>query len=157
MRLTVSTFTALDSESEKVVQKALDNLLELGNRTTLVIAHRLSTIRDADMIVVCASGQVAETGTHEELLDKKGHYYDLVQAQKAPTVQREDTESSSGPPSRSQSDADVTDVDASTGEMPILRMEDVHFSYPSRPENSIFKGLTLSVKKGETLALVGPR
>ncbi len=57
----------LDSESELAVQQALS--VALQGRTSLVIAHRLSTVREADQILVIEAGQVAETGTHEELLD----------------------------------------------------------------------------------------
>ena len=71
--------SALDAESERVVQQALDRA-RLG-RTTIVIAHRLSTIRDADRIVVIHEGKVVETGTHSELLELNGHYALLASAQ----------------------------------------------------------------------------
>ncbi len=58
--------SSLDSESERLVQEALDNLM--ANRTTLVIAHRLSTVRRADRIMVVVRGQIVEQGTHDELL-----------------------------------------------------------------------------------------
>ena len=64
--------SSLDSESERLVQDALENLMT--TRTTLVIAHRLSTIRKADRIVVLVDGEIAEEGTHEELLSLKGAY-----------------------------------------------------------------------------------
>jgi subfamily B ATP-binding cassette protein MsbA len=70
--------SALDTESERLVQQALNNLMK--GRTTLVIAHRLSTIRSAHKIVVLDRGEVAEVGTHEELLTVRGVYrrlYDL--------------------------------------------------------------------------------
>ena len=64
--------SALDTESERMVQAALDNLMR--DRTTLVIAHRLSTIEKADRIVVMYQGRIVESGTHAELLAKKGAY-----------------------------------------------------------------------------------
>lgn len=67
--------SALDSESERHVQAALETLMR--GRTTLVIAHRLSTIEKADRIVVMQKGQIVETGTHRELLDKAGVYAQL--------------------------------------------------------------------------------
>ncbi|WP_142269040.1 ABC transporter ATP-binding protein/permease [Streptomyces sp. NBC_00080] len=68
--------SALDTRTEQAVQDAIDALS--ANRTTLTIAHRLSTIRGADQIVVLDSGQVAERGTHEELLERDGRYAALV-------------------------------------------------------------------------------
>ena len=66
---------SLDTESEALVQKALENLM--SGRTTLVIAHRLSTIAKADKIVVMVAGQVVEQGTHQELLSRNGEYAKL--------------------------------------------------------------------------------
>ena len=71
--------SALDTESERLVQEALTKLME--NRTSLVIAHRLSTIRHADEIIVLKEGQVAERGTHEELIEKNGIYSHLCKLQ----------------------------------------------------------------------------
>ncbi len=68
--------SALDTRTEHAVQEAIDALS--ANRTTLTIAHRLSTIRGADQIVVLDSGQVAERGTHDELLERDGRYAALV-------------------------------------------------------------------------------
>lgn len=70
---------SLDNESEKAIQHALDNLLT--NRTSLVIAHRLSTVQNADQIVVLQDGKVVEKGTHQSLLDAKGAYAQLYNAQ----------------------------------------------------------------------------
>ena len=71
--------SALDSESEIIVQEALDKARE--GRTSIVIAHRLSTVYSADCIVVIANGSVVEKGTHTELLAKGGVYYQLHQHQ----------------------------------------------------------------------------
>ncbi len=71
--------SALDTESERLVQKALENLMQ--NRTSIVIAHRLSTVRKADKIIVMVRGQIAETGTHNELLQKGGIYKRLYELQ----------------------------------------------------------------------------
>ena len=71
--------SALDSESEVVVQQALDAAAK--GRTTLVIAHRLSTIQNADMILVVEKGVIVEQGTHFELIERKGTYYNLVNQQ----------------------------------------------------------------------------
>ena len=65
----------LDTESETFIQKSLQTLM--NERTTFVIAHRLSTIQQADRILVIEEGQIVESGKHQELLDKKGRYFDL--------------------------------------------------------------------------------
>jgi len=71
--------SALDTESERLVQKALENMMQ--NRTSIVIAHRLSTIQNADQIVVLQKGVIVEQGKHQELLDQKGVYHNLVAMQ----------------------------------------------------------------------------
>lgn len=71
--------SSLDTESEYQIQKALDRLTE--GRTTFAIAHRLSTLRNADRLMVIDRHRVVESGTHNELLEKKGIYYSLVTAQ----------------------------------------------------------------------------
>ncbi|RFS22515.1 ABC transporter ATP-binding protein [Chitinophaga silvatica] len=71
--------SALDAEAEKLVQSALDNLMQ--HRTTIVIAHRLSTIQYADEIVVMDKGEIKEKGTHEVLMQQQGLYYRLVEMQ----------------------------------------------------------------------------
>jgi subfamily B ATP-binding cassette protein MsbA len=71
--------SALDTESEQHVQAALDELMR--NRTTIVIAHRLSTIENADRILVMEQGEIAEIGSHAELLAAGGHYAKLYQKQ----------------------------------------------------------------------------
>ena len=72
--------SALDLESEALIQESLDLLAH--ERTTIVIAHRLSTITHADKIIVIEHGEVSEAGTHDELMNKQGAYYNLFQIQK---------------------------------------------------------------------------
>ena len=71
--------SSLDSESEKLVQIALDNLME--NKTSIVIAHRLSTIQNADKIIVLEKGKIIEVGIHKDLMKKDGVYSNLVKMQ----------------------------------------------------------------------------
>ncbi|GAA0288729.1 subfamily B ATP-binding cassette protein MsbA [Gracilibacillus halotolerans] len=71
--------SALDLESESLIQDALEKLA--SERTTFIVAHRLSTITHADRIILIENGEVMEEGTHRELMDKKGAYYDLYQVQ----------------------------------------------------------------------------
>lgn len=72
---------SLDTETERQIQDALQKLIK--DRTTLAIAHRLSTLRNATRLIVLDDGKIAETGTHEELLRKKGIYYGLVMSQRS--------------------------------------------------------------------------
>ena len=69
----------VDTRTEKNIQDAMANLMH--NRTSLIIAHRLSTIQDADKIIVIDKGEIVEEGNHNELLNKKGKYYDLYMTQ----------------------------------------------------------------------------
>ena len=69
----------MDTQTERQIQEALDNLIR--GRTTIAIAHRLSTLRDANRLVVLVRGQVAEMGTHTELLAQGGVYKWLYEAQ----------------------------------------------------------------------------
>ncbi|MGO0062552.1 peptidase domain-containing ABC transporter [Brevibacillus fluminis] len=71
--------SALDTESERVIQQNMAEMLQ--GRTTLIIAHRLSTIRHADLIVVLDQGAVVESGTHEQLFQRKGVYHHLLHQQ----------------------------------------------------------------------------
>jgi len=71
--------SSLDTESERLVQDAINNLM--NNRTSVVIAHRLSTIRHADEIIVLNKGEIAERGTHDQLLAQQGIYFKLVEMQ----------------------------------------------------------------------------
>ena len=71
--------SSVDTRTEQLIQKAMDNLMH--GRTSFIIAHRLSTIRHADLILVMDGGDITEQGTHEELLAKRGFYYELYTAQ----------------------------------------------------------------------------
>jgi len=67
--------SSLDSHSEKLIQESLEDLMQ--GRTTIIIAHRLSTLKQMDRIIVFDSGKIIEDGTHEELLEKRGKYFEL--------------------------------------------------------------------------------
>jgi ABC-type multidrug transport system fused ATPase/permease subunit len=69
----------VDNESEELIQKATEKLT--SGRTSIVIAHRLSTIQKADRIVVLDKGKIIESGSHSELLLKRGYYYKLYEMQ----------------------------------------------------------------------------
>src|ERR1039457_2086467 len=69
--------SSVDTSTEIMIQHAIDKLI--SGRTSIIIAHRLSTIRKADKIIVLDKGEIIETGTHNELLAKKGFYYQLHQ------------------------------------------------------------------------------
>lgn len=71
--------SSVDTRTEKLIQKAMDKLME--GKTSFIIAHRLSTIRNADKIIVIDNGEIIEQGNHEELLAKKGYYYNTLNAQ----------------------------------------------------------------------------
>jgi ATP-binding cassette subfamily B protein len=71
--------SSVDTKTEKEIQHALLSLME--HRTSFLIAHRLSTIRDADKIMVIGDGEILESGTHMELMERKGAYYQMVRSQ----------------------------------------------------------------------------
>jgi ATP-binding cassette, subfamily B, multidrug efflux pump len=71
--------SSIDTESEILIQKAIETLIK--GRTSIIIAHRLSTIRKANKIIVLDKGEIKEMGTHEELMEKQGHYFKLHQMQ----------------------------------------------------------------------------
>ena len=69
----------IDTKTELEIQKAFNTLME--GRTTFIVAHRLSTIKNADKILVMNKGNIVEQGTHAELLEKRGFYYNLYNSQ----------------------------------------------------------------------------
>jgi len=143
--------SALDAESELVVQEALDNILQTQKITTAVIAHRLSTIRNADTINVIHGGVVVESGSHDELMDRQDYYYRLVQKQDGGDSEQVD----SAPSSRVSSAINLAGMDTSDA-VDHLRFDNVTFAYPSRPTRTVFTNFNLTIKKGQTVALVGP-
>jgi len=109
------------------------------------------------MIAVVDNGTIVESGTHEELLERKSNYFRLVEAQKAKPS--DETLTNSTPQSTehgSQLDSSVDMYgDVGDGKV-VIEFSDVHFEYPTRPDAPVFRGLNLKVREGETLALVGP-
>ena len=72
----------VDTETEELIQDALINLMK--GRTTIAVAHRLSTIQNADKIILIHKGRIREMGNHQELLSKRGLYYNLYRLQYDP-------------------------------------------------------------------------
>ena len=72
--------SSVDTRTEKLIQEAMDELMK--DRTSFIIAHRLSTLRNADKIIVIDDGHIIEQGSHEELLEQKGYYYNTLNTQK---------------------------------------------------------------------------
>ncbi|KAI9782007.1 MAG: GTPase-activating protein [Peltula sp. TS41687] len=100
--------SALDTKSEGVVQAALDAAAQ--GRTTIVIAHRLSTIKTADNIVVMSRGRIVEQGTHDELIDRRAAYYNLVEAQKIAAAKEVETEVVEGTEDWSKTERELSRV-----------------------------------------------
>lgn len=120
----------------------------------MIIAHRLSTIRNADTIVVVEEGKVVESGRHDDLMDRRGEYFQLVQNQTHAEDKHETTEAPDQIMPRQSTlseGAAFNDVDH-----PLVQFQNVKFAYPTRPDKVIFSKLNLSVRRGENLALVGP-
>ena len=69
----------IDTETETLIQEGLEKMRK--GRTTIAIAHRLSTIKDANLILVLEKGHIVEKGTHDELIDEEGLYYDMYRLQ----------------------------------------------------------------------------
>jgi len=69
----------VDTRTEKLIQKATQRLMK--GRTNFIIAHRISTIKEADLIILMDEGRIVEQGTHQELLDLKGKYFELYKSQ----------------------------------------------------------------------------
>ena len=147
----------LDTLTTHILHKALDKLIEGGEKkqTIIVIAHRLSTIKNADTIAVISDGAVVETGKHKELIKKRGAYFDLVEAQKG----SKSAESGKVVESSVPTGNDLSTVSslAASNMDDLISFHDVGFAYPSRPEQKIFQGLEMTIRKGENLAIVGPR
>ena len=76
--------SSIDTRTEKLVQQGMDRIMH--GRTTFVIAHRLSTVRNSDCIMVLEQGRIIERGTHDELIDKKGKYYELYTGKNGQTI-----------------------------------------------------------------------
>lgn len=154
------------------MQEALDNVLAKKKRTTIVIAHRLSTIRNADKIAVVMGGRVVEQGTHDELLAHGGQYSKLIDAQDRRASTRSSIRGSivssregSFSSTRNNSYADLKELHEIGLEVqdvvdalatPHFKFTDVCFSYPTRPKKPILNDFNLSIRRGETLGLVGP-
>ena len=76
--------SSVDTRTEKIIQEAMDKMME--DRTSFIIAHRLSTVRNADKIIVIDDGQIIEQGSHDELMEQKGYYYNTLNTQKRENV-----------------------------------------------------------------------
>lgn len=155
------THSALDSESELVVQEALNNVLATQKRTTVIIAHRLSTIRNTDVIAAVSSGAIVETGTHGELMKAStGHHRNLVEKQNDSSTSvllnsGQSTLTSAGSSMALDSgETEGHEVQKHGGA--VTEFKDIAFSHPTRPNKKILNKFKLKISKGETVALVGP-
>eukprot|EP00536_Pseudo-nitzschia_multiseries_P008603 jgi/Psemu1/325283/estExt_fgenesh1_pg.C_2200020 len=108
------------------------------------------------MIAVLSGGSIVETGKHQELISRRGFYYDLVQAQKG--KKKEEPPDILSEVGRDDHVGDIVPTNSKTSfeTDDLINFHQVDFKYPSRPEQKIFEGLEMSVKRGETLAIVGP-
>jgi ATP-binding cassette, subfamily B, heavy metal transporter len=107
--------SSLDTHTEREIQAALDRVAQSRERTSIVIAHRLSTIRDADNILVMHHGRLAEQGPHDDLMEKKGMYYNMfMQQQRTEELQATlaELEAAENQDSGSDSDSDEPDDNA---------------------------------------------
>ncbi|PVU89854.1 hypothetical protein BB561_005137 [Smittium simulii] len=99
--------SALDTESERLVQEAIDK--NITEQTTITIAHRLSTIKNSDMIYVCSKGNIIEQGTHQQLIERNGAYFALVNAQELQNVKNVDINNNKK--SKLQSGVEINKID----------------------------------------------
>ena len=163
--------SALDYESERTVQEALDRA-KVG-RTTIIIAHRLSTIRNADLIVYLANGQQKEMGTHDELMELKGLYYELVVAQSSnkeePREEKEANESISLESEDENEDLDEEDeedseiddsttpsneVELKTSTRRIKKRRKMRVKFPKKRPPFMYEKKLIRFHKPETLWLI---
>ncbi|KAG7971639.1 hypothetical protein I3843_07G145400 [Carya illinoinensis] len=108
--------SALDAESEFLVQQALDEIM--SHRTTIIVAHRLSTVRNADTIIVLKNGQVVESGTHSDLISKNGEYATLVSLQVSEHVKESSLLSGYGSSNNSSFRGSVSSRNSSFRDLP---------------------------------------
>ncbi|RDA85047.1 hypothetical protein CP532_4591 [Ophiocordyceps camponoti-leonardi (nom. inval.)] len=146
--------SALDPKAEKVVQAALNNVGK--GRTMVVIAHRLSTIRDADNIVVVSKGEVIESGTHQQLIDRGGAYARLVEAQNLGSGGggADDKEDEDGKDKTNGHDADVAKLDLAPTHASTIAGTSLPPEGSGDDEYGLLRGLLLIL--GEQRPLWGP-
>ncbi|KAG8532088.1 GTPase-activating protein [Bacidia gigantensis] len=127
--------SALDTKSEGVVQAALD--VAAQGRTTIVIAHRLSTIKTADNIVVMSGGRIVEQGTHNDLVERQGAYFNLVQAQQISAQKEEEA---------AQESSDQESVEESLSKLPTTTK---NLSSPQISRHLTEKSVSSMILKGK--------